>query len=155
MQLPLAQALGSLLRVQVLMMSMLLWGAGFLLVWLTGIVAPIQLITIASLSVLSIASAIYKPFAPAIVAELAPESLRGVYLAVSYQCWSIGYFIGPLLGGWAMDRSQTIAHHLWMVASISAICGLIVLHFLSQRQSHHSALVTEDPASVTNRLVVK
>lgn len=150
LQLPLVQVLGSLPRVRVLMMSMLLWGAGFLLVWLTGMVAPLPLIcAIASLSVLSIASAIYKPFAPAIVAELAPESLRGVYLAVSYQCWSIGYFIGPILGGWAMDRSQTTAHHLWMVASVTTICGQIILHFLSQRQSNDSALVTEDPASVT------
>ncbi len=150
LQLPLVQVLGSLLRVQVLMMSMLLWGAGFLLVWLTGAGALMQpLWAIASLSVLSIASAIYKPFAPAIVAELAPEPLRGVYLAVSYQCWSLGYFIGPILGGWALDRSPSIAHYLWIVAATSTICGIFILHFLSQSQSNHSPVVTEDPASVT------
>jgi len=152
LQLPLAQVLGSLLKVQVLMISMLLWGGGFFLVWATGMVASTQLIyiIIAALCVLSIASAIYKPFAPAVIAELAPESLRGVYLAISYQCWSVGYFIGPVLGGWAMDQSRMIAHHSCIVAAISTICGLIILRVLSQSQfSTPSAPVIEDTVSVT------
>lgn len=137
LQFPLVQVFGSFSRVRVLIISMLLWGGGFFLVWATGMMASIQLICmIAALSVLSIATAIYKPFAPAIVAELAPESLRAVYLAISYQCWSIGYFIGPILGGWAMDQSRAIAHNSWLVASISTICGLVVLHFLGLNLSH-------------------
>jgi MFS family permease len=141
LQLPLVQVLGSLQRVQVLMISMLLWGVGFFLVWATGMVASIQVIwMIASLCVLSVATIVYKPFAPAIVAELAPESLRGVYLAISYQCWSIGYFIGPILGGWAMEQSLTIAHNSWLVAAASTISGLITLHFLG-KVSNRSALV--------------
>lgn len=145
LQLPLVQVLGSLLRVKVLLISMLLWGTGFLLVWVSGVMASSQVICIiASLCVLSIATAIYKPFAPAIVAELAPESLRGVYLAISYQCWSIGYFIGPVLGGWAMDQSRTIAHNSWMAASTSTISGVIILYLLSQRKvSNPSVLITE------------
>ena len=135
LQLPLAQVLGSFLKVQVLMISMLLWGVGFFLVWATAIVASLQLICIiVALSVLSIATAIYKPFAPALIAELAPESLRVVYLAISYQCWSVGYFIGPVFGGWAMDQSRTIAHYFWILAAIGTICGLIILHVLSQSQ---------------------
>lgn len=150
LQLPLAQVLGSLLKVQVLMISMLLWGGGFFLVWATGMVASIQLIfIIAALCVLSIASAIYKPFAPAVIAELAPESLRGVYLAISYQCWSVGYFIGPVLGGWAMDQSRMIAHSSWIVVAISTICGLIILRVLSQSQLSTLSSPVTDAASVT------
>lgn len=150
LQLPLVQVLSSWLRERVLMLSMLLWGAGFTLIWLTGMATSIQmLLAIASLSLLSIASTIYKPFAPAIVAELAPQHLRGVYLAVSYQCWSIGYFIGSTLGGWVMDQSPSIAHHLWIVTAMTTICGLVILHFLNLSPSNHSTLVTEDPASVT------
>lgn len=143
LQLPLVQVLGSLQRVQVLMISMLLWGVGFFLVWATGMVASIQVIwMIASLCVLSVATIIYKPFAPTLVAELAPESLRGAYLAISYQCWSIGYFIGPILGGWAMEQSFAIAHNSWLVASASTICGFITLHFLGQSKvSNRSALI--------------
>lgn len=150
-QLPLVQVLSSFMRVHVLMISMLLWGTGFTLVWVTGIGTSMQLIClIASLGVLAIASAIYKPFAPVIVGELAPVSLRGTYLAISYQCWSIGYFIGPIIGGWTMDQAPIIAHNSWLVTAISTISGLIILYFLSQIKTlNPSAPISEDVASVT------
>lgn len=150
LQIPLVQILGSLLRVKVLMLSMLLWGIGFFLVWAAGIDSSIQLaLVIAAFSVLSIASVIYKPFAPAIVAELAPEGLRGVYLAISYQCWSVGYFIGPILGGWAMDQPQNIAHHSWLVVSLSTLCGIFTLYFLAQRNAANCPIVAgKEPASI-------
>ncbi len=148
LQLPLVQILGSLPKIRILMISMSLWGVGFLLVWATGVAASTQLIgTIASFGLLSIATVIYRPFATTIVAELAPDSLRGVYLAISYQCWSIGYFIGPVLGGWAMDRPRAFAHNSWLVVSISTISGLVILHFLSQSQSPRPTPITEDIAS--------
>jgi MFS family permease len=137
-------------KVRVLGISMLLWGTGFILVWVTGMVTSMQLVwAIASLSVLSVAATIYKPFAPAIVAELAPESLRGAYLAISYQCWSIGYFVGPVLGGWAIDQSGAIAHSLWVVATIGAFFSLFILYFLARSRVSHSVASIEEPASVT------
>jgi len=43
-----------------------------------------------------------------------------------------------------------IAHHSWIVAAISTICGLIILRVLSQSQfSTPSAPVIEDTVSVT------
>jgi MFS family permease len=135
LQLPLLQVLGSLVKVQVLIISMLLWGVGFFLVWATGMVASLQLVCMSvALIVLSIATAIYKPFAPTVIAELAPEPLRVVYLSISYQCWSVGYFIGSVFGGWAMDQSPTIAHYFWIVVALSTICGLLILYVLGQRQ---------------------
>ena len=150
LQLPLVQVLGSLVKVQVLIISMLLWGVGFFLVWAAGIVTSLQLVCMsAALIVLSIATAIYKPFAPAVIAELAPESLRVVYLSISYQCWSIGYFIGSIFGGWAMDQSRTIAHYFWIVVALSTICGLLILYVLGQRQLlPPPASVPKDTASV-------
>lgn len=151
LQLPIVQMLNSVQKVRVLMISMLLWSAGFFLVGITGTISSIQSINIiAALGILSIATAVYKPFAPTIVAGLAPKPLRGIYLAISYQCWSIGYFVGPILGGWAMDRSQTVARNAWIVAAISTICGLVVLHFLGQNSTlTRSTQVSEDTASVT------
>ena len=149
LQIPIVQVLGSLLRVQVLMMAMVLWGVGFCLVWATGMVVSIQsLCMIAALCVLSVATAVYKPFAPTIVSELAPESLRGVYIAISYQCWSIGYFVGPILGGWAMDQPRSVAHNSWLAAAMTTVGGLVILHFLSQsRLSNRSTLIAEDTAT--------
>ncbi|GAA6615819.1 MFS transporter [Scytonema sp. NUACC26] len=135
LQLPLVQLLTSLLNVRVLTISMLLWGGGFVLVWVTHLIPSIALSgTIAAFSVLSIASAIYKPFAPALIAELAPKSLRAVYLAIGYQCWSIGYFIGPVVGGWAMDRSPAIAHGLWIATAMGSFFGLFMLHILKLKK---------------------
>ena len=149
LQVPIVQVLGSLPKVRVLGISMLLWGTGFILVWVTGVTASMQLVwAIASLCVLSVAATIYKPFAPAIVAELAPESLRGAYLAISYQCWSIGYFIGPVLGGWAIDQSRAIARGAWVVAAIGAFCSLFIVYFLAQSRVSNSVAPIEDPVSV-------
>jgi MFS family permease len=149
LQVPIVQVLGSVPKVRILGISMLLWGTGFILVWVSGAIASMQLVwAIASLSVLSIAATIYKPFAPAIVAELAPESLRGVYLAISYQCWSIGYFIGPVLGGWAMDQSGAIARGAWVVAAIGAFFSLFILYFFGQSRGSNSVAPIEDAASV-------
>lgn len=133
LQLPLVQLLSSLRQVSVLMVSMVLWGFGFVLVWTTELTSAATWMPI-SLAVLSLAGAAYKPFAVAMVAELAPDSLRGVYLAISYQCWSIGYFIGPLLGGWALEQPTVIAHNAWLVAAATTFCGLFLLYLLSQRQ---------------------
>lgn len=149
LQVPIVQVLGSVPKVWVFAISMLVWGTGFILVWVTGTVASMQVVwAIASLSVLSVAATIYKPFAPAIVAELAPESLRGAYLAISYQCWSIGYFVGPVLGGWAMDQSGAFAGGLWVVAATGAFLSLFILYFLGQSRVSSSVAPIEDPASV-------
>lgn len=140
LQLPLVQILSSWSGVRVLKMSIGLWGIGFLLVWITGAASLQILWMITALSVFSIATAIYKPFAPAIVAELAPPSLRGAYLAMSYQCWSIGFFMGPVLGGWVMDQSHPIVHHFWFLVSITTLCSIFILHRLGQRPA---SLLTE------------
>lgn len=150
LQIPIVQVLSSLPKVSVLVLSMLLWGTGFLLVWVASVTTSASLAwIIASFAILAIATTIYKPFAPAFVAELAPESLRAVYLAISYQCWSIGYFIGPVVGGWVIDQTQMIALIFWVVAAISAFFSLIILYFLSQSQALNTvAQIAKKTASV-------
>jgi MFS family permease len=147
LQVPLAQALSAFSHVCSLMISMLLWGFGFFLVWIIGGLADVQLThEIGVLAVLAIATVIYKPFASAFLAKLAPESWRGAYTAIGYQCWAIGYLIGPLLGGWAMDQPPVIAHQAWIFVALSTLCGLIILQFLNQRQvSDNAAVLTEEP----------
>ncbi|WP_088893975.1 MFS transporter [Leptolyngbya ohadii] len=131
LQIPIVQFIRGWNKPRALLLSMALWGIGFLLVWLTAVVSIPRSMTIAALAVLSIAGVIYKPFAPAIVAEFAPVSLRGVYLAISYQCWSIGYFLGPIVGGWAMD--QPFAQQSWLWGAGTTLFGLVGLQRLAQR----------------------
>ena len=110
------------------MFALVFWAMGFALVWLTGTATVVQFaLGVTALFIMALASVAYKPFAAAIVAELAPSSLRGAYIAISSQCWTIGYFIGPTLGGWAMDQSITLAHRSWLVAAATTFLGVIVL----------------------------
>jgi len=78
LQVPLVQVLRSWLSVPVLRYRCC-YGNGFLLVWAAGIASSAKILwMMAAFSVLSVATAIYKPFA-VIIAELAPDSLRGVW----------------------------------------------------------------------------
>jgi MFS family permease len=132
-QLPVARTLNRLSRPRALTISIVLWGIGFVLIWVTGVAARGHLVwAILALGVLAIATVAYTPSASALVVELAPESLRGVYLSINSQCWAIGYFIGPPLGGWALDQSPYIAHGFWLSTAASIIIGIVILHYLDR-----------------------
>ncbi|MGC8711714.1 MAG: MFS transporter [Leptodesmis sp.] len=147
LQLPIARLFTHFQRVRVLMIAMLIWAVGFALVWVTGTVTTAQLIWgVGALCMLSIASVTYKPFASAIVSELAPESLRGSYIAISSQCWAIGYFIGPIIGGWAMDQSALIADRFWLGAAATTAIGLLVLQVFQTLHLEDSSLLSKEPS---------
>lgn len=146
-QLPIAHFFSGFQHVRVLMVSMVLWATGFLLLWTTGTVATAQLgWGIAALCTMSIAATLHKPFVAAIVSELAPPSLRGAYIGVNSQSWAIGFFIGPALGGWAMDQPQMIADNAWLVAAASTPAGLLILYALERlRPETDLAQVADNP----------
>lgn len=128
LQIPTTGLLTPLRRIWVLSGAIALWGVGFVLLWAAGTFAEAQFVwAVIALCLLSLASVAYKPFFTATVSDLAPPSLRGAYIAVSSQCWTVGYFIGPLLGGWAMDQSALVAHRFWLGVGLStALCiGLL------------------------------
>jgi len=132
-QLPVVRVLNRFSRAQGLILSAVLWGVGFVLVWVTGVVSSHHLLwAILALGVLALATVTYMPSASSITVEMAPESLRGVYLAVNSQCWAIGAFIGPPLGGWALDQPTPVAHGLWIGLAISVGITILVLQRLDR-----------------------
>lgn len=132
-QLPVARLLNRVGRIQGLMFSLVLWGIGFSLMCLTGYVISNTLIwAIVALGVMSLATISYHPSASSFVADLAPETLRGVYLSLNSQCWAVGYFIGPPLGGWALDHSPEFVRYFWLFCASSIILGLIILNYLQR-----------------------
>ncbi|MGA7932306.1 MAG: MFS transporter [Kovacikia sp.] len=136
LQLPLSQIFSSFKHTRVLMIAMGLWALGFFLVWITGIAGTSQYIWgVVALCTLSIASVLHKPFAAALLSELAPPSLRATYVAVGSQSWAIGFFIGPTLGGWAMDQSLPVADNLWCGVALSTLVGLVVLQVFEGMQT--------------------
>jgi MFS family permease len=45
------------------------------------------------------------------VADLSPADKRGLYQGIFGSAWGLSAFVGPLLGGWALERFG--AHALW------------------------------------------
>ena len=139
-QLPIAWLLNRFSRIAGLSLSFVIWGVAFLLVWLTGNIANNTLILAAiTLSIMSLGMVTYTPVASGLVAELAPESLRGVYFSINSQCWAIGYFIGPPLGGWALDHPQ-FTGYFWLAFAASVLLGLAILQYLKQLIEQRKAI---------------
>lgn len=135
-QLPTAWLLNRCSRITGLSLSLVLWGLAFILVWVTGVTSSGTLIwAVLTLGVMSLGMVTYTPIAAGLVADLAPESLRGVYLSINSQCWAIGYFIGPPLGGWALDHPQ-ITNYFWLACAASIIPGIFILRYLGQLINH-------------------
>lgn len=149
-QMPVARFLNRFSRTRALTFSLLFWGMGFILIWFTGFVRGGSFIwAILAMTVLAIATVAYNPAASSLVVELAPEQSRGIYLSLNSQCWAIGYFISPVLGGWILERSLALrlpqsallpnqeSHFLidtfWLVNALSVILGVLVLMYLERK----------------------
>ncbi|HEY9769529.1 MAG TPA: MFS transporter [Coleofasciculaceae cyanobacterium] len=131
-QLPAAWMLNRFSRITGLSFSLLLWGIAFLFVWVTGTRSDYILNwAVLTLGIMSLGMVTYTPIASSLVADLAPESLRGVYLSINSQCWAIGYFIGPPLGGWALDHPQ-FTNYFWLSCATSILVGMGILQYLKR-----------------------
>ncbi len=142
-QLPMARWLKPLSQPRALMVAAGFWGLGFTLVWATGagMVGRTSVGIGLALTVMALAITAYTPVAAAFVVMLAPEALRGVYLSVNSMCWALGYFIGPPIGGWALDQGRPITDGFWLIAAVSVIPMLAVLAYLDGQ------LATQQPRS--------
>jgi MFS family permease len=132
-QLPVARWLKHYRPAQGLMVSVLLWGLGFGLVWQAGTGPPPLLWAGLALGVMAMAMVAYTPIGSALVAAIAPEALRGVYLSVNSMCWAVGYLIGPPVGGWALDQGDAAAHGFWLAMVATVVPALAVLAWLDRR----------------------
>ena len=131
-QLPMAWFLNRFSRITGLAISLTIWGAAFILAWAIGNATDNHLLwAIVTLGVMSWGMISHTPISSGLVAELAPESLRGVYFSLNSQCWAIGYFIGPPLGGWALDHPRSISY-FWLSFAASIFLGMVILRYLKR-----------------------
>jgi MFS family permease len=133
-QIPVIRLITSFSYLKSLMISTVIWGIGFGLIALWHPIDGSMTAALAPLAVFAIATVIYKPTSSAWIAEISPPAMRGAYTAIAYQCWAIGYFIGPIFGGWALDQPADMTHKFWLVVGLSSGLGLLVLQILRQRQ---------------------
>jgi len=132
-QLPVARALKRFSHPYALMVSALMWAIGFSAIWATGVAATGDLgWAIFSLGVFAIATVSYTPSASALITDLAPESQLGVYFSINSLCWAAGYFIGPPLGGWALDQPRILVSSFWLALALSVVITIGILQYLNR-----------------------
>jgi MFS family permease len=132
-QIPLARILKRFSHTVAFTFSSLFWAIGFSFIWACGVAKTDNLIWAAlALAVFAVAITSYTPSASSLVTDLAPQSQRGVYLSISSLCWAIGYFIGPPLGGWALDQPRIVSDRFWLGFSFSIIIILAILQYLNR-----------------------
>ena len=130
---PIVRLLRRFSHPQALTVSALFWAIGFSLIWLVGVAPSTQLAwAISGMVIFAIATVCYTPSASSFVADIAPPSLRGVYLSINSLCWAIGGAIGPPLGGWAMDRSPLVANNFWLCLAFSVGINIAILQYLNR-----------------------
>jgi len=64
------------------------------------------------------------PTSTAITADLAPADLRGRYMGMLGLTWSVGFGIGPVVGGLISDHLAPIA--LWPLSALSGVFAAII-----------------------------
>jgi MFS family permease len=132
-QLPVARFLNQWTRTQALTLSALTFGIGFLFIGAAGVSTVGNLaLAVVGLGIFSIALVSYTPAASALVADIAPVSLRGVYLSINSQCWAVGYFLGPLIGGFALDQPRPTADIFWLLMAVSVGLAVVILYYLGR-----------------------
>jgi MFS family permease len=55
-----------------------------------------------------------------LVIDLAPPRQRGRYIALSGTSWSVGFIVGPAVGGFILDAAPLA---LWPAAAAAALAG--------------------------------
>lgn len=127
-QIPFARRVGRMSHPLALGLSALAWSAGFVLIRaVTAAQAGHLPLTLAGFGAVSLATVLYTPSASALIADLAPESIRGIYTSINSLCWAVGYLLGPWLGGLAMDWPAEEAQQYWLglAGSTLAVIGAL------------------------------
>lgn len=98
---------------------------------------------LASMVVLTIGEMIMIPTSTALTANLAPPDMRGRYMGLYSLTWSIGFGIGPVLGGYLNDHVAPVS--IWyfgLALGLLASAGFVLL-----RRALHRAAEQTVPAS--------
>jgi MFS family permease len=122
-QLPVARLLEGRSRMAALAAMAVLSAAS----WTTVLAAGLWLEAAAAATLLVVAGVIFAfgecvlgPAQSALVAELAPEGLRGRYIAVLTNSYAVGFIVGPALGGVVLAASPPA---LWAAAAIVLVAA--------------------------------
>jgi predicted MFS family arabinose efflux permease len=116
-QLPLVKLLEGRRRMRALALMTLIWACAWLVVLAGGLwleAAAAALVFGLGAVIFGIGECFHGPNQGALVADLAPDRVRGRYMAFSTISWEVGFAVGPAVGGLVLDRSPNA---LWLLAA--------------------------------------
>jgi len=90
---------------------------------------------IAAMVIITVGEMIYTPKEQMIVANIAPEHMRGRYMAIRNFAWIIPIAIGPLGAGVIMDNFDP--RYVWFAAGLVgslSVFGFLLLHFKARER---------------------
>jgi len=100
-------------------------GAGFLMY---GLVST-YILFLAAMAIITVGEMLFAPVSQALVANIAPEQMRGRYMAMFGFAWTLPTGFAPLAAGYIMNNLGS--EWIWYICglvSIAAIAGYLVLH---------------------------
>jgi MFS family permease len=150
-QLPLTRLVEGRRRMAMLALMTAVWAAAWLLVfgaglWLSAAAAAAAIVVAGG--VFAIGECLQGPTQQALIAELAPDHLRGRYMALSTNSWSIGWIAGPAVGAFVLQHEPLA---LWPAAAAFCLAagagGLLLERRLPQtvRRTPGDVAVTLPP----------
>ncbi|MEO0867411.1 MAG: MFS transporter, partial [Cyanobacteria bacterium J06642_11] len=143
-QLPITRWVKSINYVSILLVAVTVWSLAFFLLWLTAVVpSGAVYVVVGAFSLIALAEILYSPAGVSLLGEMSPENLRGIYFSLESQCWSIGFAVGPAVGGWALDHPDTVGINLWLYIITGGLIASLILAVLRQQLAAESTLAIE------------
>jgi MFS family permease len=132
-QLPVMRLLEGRRRMVAYLALGVVWAVGWLGVCAAGIwftaAAAVALIAAATIAI-GLGECIHGVVHAPLVIDLAPARQRGRYIALSGTSWSIGFIVGPAVGGLILDAAPLA---LWPTAAGAALLGGLIALRLEAR----------------------
>jgi MFS family permease len=108
---------------------------------------------LAAMAVITIGEMLFAPVSQALVANIAPEQMRGRYMAMYGFAWTLPTAIAPLAAGYIMDNySPAWVWYTCGIVSIAAVAGYLALHVHMRR---HRVVEAEGPSITEETVTVR
>ncbi|MBN1148351.1 MAG: MFS transporter [Anaerolineales bacterium] len=122
LQFPITRRIAGRPPLLVMALGMALYAIGFAMYGLVSIYALFML----AMVIITIGEMLIAPVSQALTAQLAPEDMRGRYMAIFGFSWGIPFAVGPYLAGLVMDNLDPA----WLWYIVGMIGALATLGFL-------------------------
>jgi MFS family permease len=130
LQIPIARRVARYRPMMMMALGTLLYAVGFGMYGLFSSYAPFAL----AMFIITVGEMIVMPTAQALVAKIAPEDMRGRYMAVFGFSWLIPQATGPLLAGLIMDNADP--RWVWHAAGLVGLVAAAAFTLLNRRVNH-------------------